>query len=219
MKSSLFNDKTAEVQSTDVFTLQNSYMLKVNLNGEIVARQGSMVGYQGSVDFDHKGSGLSRWIKKSFTGEGLPLMKVTGQGDVFFAESARLVHLLQLENESIVVNGSNVLAFESSLEWDVTMMKNISAIAGGLFNTKFTGSGWLAITSDGTPAVLKTDSPTFADASAAIAWSSGVNASLHSTMKAKSLIGLGSGEAFQLQFEGDGFVVIQPSEGITANPR
>jgi uncharacterized protein (AIM24 family) len=219
MKSSLFNDNTAEVQSSDIFMLQNDYMLKVNLNGEILARQGSMVGYQGTIDFDHKGSGVSRWLKKSFTGEGLPLMKVTGQGDVFFAHAANLVHIIKLENESIVVNGSNILAFESSLQWDVTMMRNISAIAGGLFNTKFTGTGLLAIISDGTPAVLKTDGPTFADANAAIAWSSEVSANLHSSLKTKAFFGFGSGEAFQLKFDGNGFVIIQPSEGISAAPR
>src|SRR3989344_9195102 len=120
-------------------------------------------------------------------------MKVSGQGEVFFAERARLVHLLKLENESIVVNGTNVLAFEPTLQWDVTVMKNISAVAGGLFNTKFTGTGWIAIISDGVPVVLKTDSPTFADAHAAIAWSADVNASLHTTVKAKALLGFGSG--------------------------
>ena len=32
-------------------------------------------------------------------------------------------------------------------------------------------------------------------------------------MKAKAAIGLGSGEAVQLTFQGDGIVIVQPSEG------
>ena len=55
--------------------------------------------------------------------------------------------------------------------------------------------------------------PTFADPQAAIAWSGGVTTTLKTDMQAKSLVGLGSGESLQLSFTGDGWVLIQPSEG------
>ena len=48
---------------------------------------------------------------------------------------------------------------------------------------------------------------------AAIAWSGGVTTNLKSDVQAKSLIGMGSGESFQLGFSGQGWVLIQPSEG------
>src|SRR5690625_2887392 len=50
--------------------LQNRKMLKVGLEGEFLARQGSMVAYQGDIDFSYQGSGsVGRFFKKAFTGE------------------------------------------------------------------------------------------------------------------------------------------------------
>ena len=71
----------------------------------------------------------------------------------------------------------------------------------------------MAITTDGDPVVLRTDAPTFVDTDAVVAWSSNLQTGLNRTMKAKAAIGLGSGEAVQLTFQGDGIVIVQPSEG------
>jgi uncharacterized protein (AIM24 family) len=56
-------------------------------------------------------------------------------------------------------------------------------------------------------------SPTFADAQAAITWSSGVSTSIKTDFKMKNLIGRGSGETIQMAFGGQGWVLVQPSEG------
>lgn len=61
---------------------QNSKLLRVRLGEPFMARQGSMVAYQGNVDFAFEGGGASKFIKKALTGEGLPLMRCQGQGDV-----------------------------------------------------------------------------------------------------------------------------------------
>ena len=115
---------------------------------------------------------MGKFLKKTFTGEGMPLMKVSGRGDVFFADDAMEIHLVNLENDALTVNGSNVLAFDSTLAWDIKKVEGASMMAGGVFNTTFTGTGTVAITSHGSPVVLNVDAPTFADIQAAIAWSS-----------------------------------------------
>ena len=94
------------------------------------------------------------------------------------------------------------------------------AMAGGLFNMSLQGTGWVAVLSDGPPVLLNTgQAPTFADPQAAITWSSGVSTSIKSDFKAKDLIGKGSGEQMQMAFQGQGWVLVQPSEGrITAMP-
>ncbi len=48
---------------------------------------------------------------------------------------------------------------------------------------------------------------------AAIAWSSGVTTALKTDFKMKNLIGKSSGETVQLAFGGQGWVLVQPSEG------
>ena len=218
MRSELFGTYT-ESATTDRFTLQNPRMLRVALDGEVMARQGAMVAYQGQVDFAYQGAGgMGKLFKKAFTGEGMSLMKVSGQGDVFFADDAMEVHLVGLENDSLTVNGSNVLAFDTSLTWDIKRVEGASMMAGGVFNTTFTGTGIVAMTSHGTPVVLNVDAPTYADIQAAVAWSTSLSTTVRRTAGASALIGRGSGEAFQLGFSGQGFVVVQASEGRVVAP-
>ena len=218
MRSELFG-RNLEATSGDAFALQNSRMLRVALDGEVMARQGSMVAFQGEVDFEYQGSGgIGRMLKKAVTGEGVPLMRCRGKGDVFFANYAAEIHLLRLEGDALSVNGFSILAFEPTLHWDIRRIEGASMFAGGLYNTVLEGTGWAAITSHGTPVVLQTDAPTYVDAQAAIAWSASLKTSIHRTVKAGALIGRGSGEAVQLGFAGSGFVVVQASEGQGVAP-
>lgn len=216
MRSTLFSnaEQTTEPGS---FVLQNSRMLKVDLagtGGYFYATQGSMVAYQGEVDFSYEGSGgMGKLLKKTFTGEGMALMKVSGGGQVFLADNADEIFLLHLEGESVTVNGRNVLAFESGLGWDIRRVEGASMASGGLFNTTFTGTGVLAITVHGTPVVLNVDVPTFVDMQSAVAWSTSLHSGVRKTVKASAAIGRGSGEAYQLALTGQGFVVVQASEG------
>ena len=206
-----------EVETGDAFTLQNRRLLKIELSeGSVLAKNGSMVAYQGDVRFEHKGGGLSRFLKKAATGESLRLMQASGSGELFLAHQAMLVHTLTLRDESVTVNGSNILAFADGIEWDVTRVKGGTAgmLAGGLFNIHLRGSGHVALISDGEPVRLSVaDAPTFADPQAAIAWSGSVTTTLKTDLQAKALVGLGSGESIQLGFSGDGWVLVQPSEG------
>ncbi len=194
---------------------QNTKLLRVRLGEPFMARQGSMVAYQGNVDFAFEGGGASKFIKKAFTGEGMPLMRCQGQGDVFLADRAYDVHLLKLTNSGLSISGKNVLAFSSSLDWNIERVKGGSIATGGLFNTTLRGSGWVALTTDGPPVVLNAgEAPTFADTNAIVAWSANLQTQLKTSFKAGALIGRGSGEAVQVSFYGPGFVIVQPSEGI-----
>ena len=216
MRSALFGQEYLEAAPTDGFGLQNPKMLKARLTGgTLMARQGTMVAYQGDIAFDYQSAGgIGKMLKKAVTGEGVDLMRVSGHGDVFFADFASDVHIVELDgSDGLSVNGASVLAFEPTLQWDIKTIGNVGMMGGGLFNTHFTGAGRLAITTLGTPVVLSVDAPTFVDTDAVVAWSASLQTSLKSTgFKASALIGRGSGELFQLGFTGQGFVVVQPSE-------
>src|SRR3954462_2110299 len=206
-----------ETQSQDAFALQNSKLLKVRLQAVTVqAKLGSMVAYQGDVTFEHAGSGgLGRMLKKAVTGEGAQLMKVTGHGEVFLADQAQDIHLIYLEDDMVTVNGRNLLAFDAGIDWDIRRVEGASSMmGGGLFNMALRGTGWVAILSDGPPVLLNVAAaPTFADAPAAITWSSGVTTAIKTDFKMKNLVGRGSGESIQMAFQGQGWVLVQPSEG------
>lgn len=209
-----------ETQSQDAFALQNSKLLKVSLQQiTIQAKLGSMVAYQGDVKFEHAGSGgMSRLVKKAVSGEGTQLMKMEGAGEVFLADTAQDIHLIYLENDQVTCNGANVLAFDAGIDWDIQRAGGgASTLAGGLYNMALSGTGWVAIISDGPPVLLNVaTAPTFADPQAAITWSSGVSTSIKTDVNIKSLIGKGSGESIQVAFTGQGWVLVQPSEGRVA---
>jgi uncharacterized protein (AIM24 family) len=209
-----------ETEAADAFSLQNSKLLKVELaDVTIQAKLGSMIAYQGSVSFEHAGSGgVSRMIKKAVTSEGTDLMKISGTGEVFLADMAQDVHLLKLEDDFVTANGANVLAFDAGIDWDIKRVEGASGmLGGGLFNMELRGSGWLALVSDGPPMLLEIDGEeTFADPSAAITWSSGLSTSVKADVNLKTFIGRGSGETLQVSFAGTGWVLVQPSEGPVA---
>ena len=195
-------------------------MLEVNLNGEIWTKMGSMVAYVGKVKFERERileRGVGNLLKKTFTGEGAKLTKATGQGKVYLADKGKTVHVLVLKNDSIFVNGNDLLAFESSIAWDIKMMRKVSAVlAGGLFNIKLEGSGLVAFTCHFEPLTLAVSpgQPVYTDPNATIAWSGALQPNLKVQASLKSFFGRGSGESLQMEFTGQGWVVIQPYEEV-----
>ena len=175
--AALFSIRAESPSTPGAFALQNDRMLKVDLagaEGHFFARQGSMVAYQGDVDFAYQGSGgMAKMLKKAFTSEGMSLMKVTGSGQVFLAHQADEIALVELDGDSCTVNGDSVLAFTSGLAWDINRAEGASMLSGGLFNTSFTGHGMLAVTVFGTPVALQVDVPTYVDMQSAVLWTSG----------------------------------------------
>lgn len=210
----------SENETGEQFTRQNSKMLKIELaEGGVQALKGSMVAYQGDVRFENKGSGgLGKMLKKARTGEGIDLMHAVGSGELFLADDAKDIHILYLDNDSISVNGANVLAFNESISWDIERISGgmAGALAGGLYNVTLRGTGFVAVTTEGTPVMLDVASaPTFADGQAVVMWSGGVQMQLKTdtTGGLKSMVRGGTGELIQMAFGGQGFVLVQPSEG------
>lgn len=224
MRSELFNANHAEAQAAQPgMALQNSKMLKVALDGEVIARQGAMVAYQGRIDFAALGSGgVGRFIQQQLTGEGIPLMRATGRGDLFLADTASDVFIIDLDGTDggLTINGRNVLAFEPGLSWDIRRVQGAGMLSSaGLFNCVFTGRGKIAVTCKGTPVVLAVDQATYADPQAAVCWSAGLQTGFHRAdqLGIGTLLGRTTGEAYTMSFAGQGFVVVQPSEEIAGS--
>ena len=214
MKSELFDQSNLEVAGDHRFALQNPQLLRVALGPDVLAVKGAMVAYQGQVAFQHERSGsMGKLLKKVLTSEDMPLMRVSGQGEVFFANDAGYVYLLELDGDGISVNGRNLLAFDAALSWDINRVKGAGMMAGGLFNTTVSGHGTAALCTVGQPVVLDCSAqPTYVDVQAAVAWSANLVPQVVSSMNMKSMLRGGSGEAFQYSFSGPGFVVVQPHE-------
>lgn len=216
-----FLDKTRDRDLGEgLFELESDRMLDINLDGEVWTKMGAMVGYTGNVKFEREGvlsRGVGNLLKKAISGEGASLTKVSGQGSVFCADSGKKITILQLNNEAICVNGNDLLAFETSLSYNIKMMKRMTAmLAGGLFNVRLEGTGMAAITSHYDPVTLPVtpDQPVVTDPNATVLWSGNLEPELKTDLQIKTFFGRGSGESIQLLFRGHGFVVIQPYEEV-----
>jgi uncharacterized protein (AIM24 family) len=208
-----------------LFEMETDRLLEVNLNGRINTKMGSMVAYLGNIRFTREGAldqGLGNLLKKAVSGEGMAITYAEGQGKLYLADAGKKVSILRLQNEAIVVNGNDVLAFEPTLRHTITMMRKVAAmLSGGLFNIRLEGSGMLAITSHYEPRTLRVEPgrPVCTDPNATIAWSGNLTPQFRTDTSLRTFIGRGSGESFQMLFEGAGFVVIQPYEELALQSR
>ncbi|MGW7514911.1 AIM24 family protein [Streptomyces sp. NPDC054796] len=222
MQSDLFKDEYLVKDPVAAgMTLQNNKSIKYVVNGECYARQGAMVAFRGNLQFEKKGQGVGGYIKRKVTGEGLPLMAVRGQGEAWFAHEAASCFIVEMApGDELSVNGRHVLVFDATLSYDVKVVKGAGMTGGGLFNSVFTGHGKLGLICEGEPIVIPVSpqAPVYVDTDAVLGWSARLHASLHRSQSFGSMLRGGSGEAMQLALEGEGFVIVRPSEAQPQQP-
>ncbi|MGW2820468.1 TerD family protein [Streptomyces sp. NPDC001443] len=200
------------------WTQQNKKLIRVDLGigGQpVLARQGSMVLYQGKVDFSYKGAGFAGRIVGNATGQEMQLMRCTGQGQVFLAENATHLHPVELQGDAICVSAENVLAFDESLQYEVRRVEGHGIPGGALFTMQFQGTGTIVVKTHGTPVVLPVTPTTFADCNAVVAWSAASQVIVSSQVRMRRNAYPGdTGESVNLQFRGapGNFIVVQPYE-------
>ncbi len=211
-----------------LFELESDRVLEINLGQGpgggtrmIWMKHGAMIAYQGQIKFTREGmfeQGLGNLLKKAVSGEGATLAKAEGSGKLYVADGGKRITVLRLNNESLFVNGGDLIALEPTLSKDITMMRRIAAIAsGGLFNVRVAGSGHVAFGTHGKPLVLRVaaGNPVHTDPNATVAWSGNLQPEFKTDVSFRTFIGRGSGESFQMVFQAsgaEGFVVVQPSE-------
>ncbi|MCB1229807.1 MAG: AIM24 family protein [Verrucomicrobiae bacterium] len=203
-----------------VFELESDRMLEVNVDGMAWMKMGAMVAYRGQIKFTREGileQGIGNLLKKAVSGEGARLSKAEGRGTMYLADQGKKISIIQLNGEALCVNGNDILAFEPSISNKIKMLKRVAGMmAGGLFNVQLSGTGLIAITSHYNPMTLRVTpgSPVLTDPNATIAWSANLEPKFKTDISFKTLLGRSSGESFQMLFEGDGFVVVQPYEEV-----
>ncbi|MEZ7003880.1 TerD family protein [Streptomyces sp. AD55] len=207
-----------ETETGRRWTLQNSKLVRVDLgtaDQPVLARQGSMVLYQGKVDFAYKGAGFAGRIVGNATGQEMQLMRCTGKGQVFLAEEAAMLHPIELQGDAVCVSAENVLAFDESLQYEVRRIEGHGIPGGALFTMQFQGTGTLVVKTRGVPVVLPVTPTTFADCNAVVAWSAAAQVIVSSQVRMRRNAYPGdTGESVNLQFRAapGSFVVVQPYE-------
>ncbi|MGK5544615.1 AIM24 family protein [Streptomyces sp. URMC 127] len=216
MHSDLFaHQNMAKPAAAPGMAVHNAKSIVYAVDGECYARQGSMVAYRGDLQFEKLGQGVGNFLKRAVTGEGLALMAVRGRGEVWFAHEAANCFVVDIApGESLTVNGRNVLCFDPTLSYEIQTVKGAGITGGGLFNSVFSGQGKLGVMCEGNPIVIpvSAQAPVYVDTDAVVGWSAVLRTSLHRSQSLGSMLRGGSGEAVQLKLEGEGFVIVRPSE-------
>ncbi len=200
------------------WTQQNKKLVRVDLGADgqpVLARQGSMVLYQGKVDFSYKGAGFAGRVVGNATGQEMQLMRCTGKGQVFLAENSAMLHPIELQGDAICVSAENVLAFDESLQYEVRRIEGHGIPGGALFTMQFQGTGTIVVKTHGVPVVLPVTPTTFADCNAVVAWSAAAQVVVSSQVRMRRNSYAGdTGESVNLQFRAapGNFVIVQPYE-------
>jgi uncharacterized protein (AIM24 family) len=219
MQSPLF--AYTEVQNQDHYSLQNPYLLRVRLDGntgpDCLARKGSMVAYQGMIEFDGEYQSHHQRSGRRHTGEGLDLMRCSGQGTVYLANLAQQIHVLDVDHDGLTVDSAYVLALDSGLHWDVIAVDSQFGLSGtGQYNLAIAGNGKVALMTSGKPLMMPVtpDKYVSCDADAVVAWSTGLRVQMQAQTSSSSVFRRrgNTGEGWELNFVGQGYVLVQPSE-------
>ncbi|AGP55146.1 AIM24 family protein [Streptomyces rapamycinicus] len=217
MQSPLF--AFTEAQTQDRYALQNPHLLRVALTGheDVLARKGSMVAYQGLIEFDGEYRTPGQHRARARTGEGLDLMRCSGQGTVYLANLAQHIHVMDVDHDGLTVDSSYVLAIDSTLHWESIAVDSQFGISGsGKYNLNISGQGKVALMTSGQPLLLQVtpDKYVNADADAIVAWSSSLRVQMQAQTHSSGVWRRrgNTGEGWELSFLGQGYALVQPSE-------
>ncbi|MEU2183124.1 AIM24 family protein [Streptomyces thermolilacinus] len=217
MQSPLFS--YTEQQSQDRYTVQNPQLLRVALTGhdDVLARKGAMVAYQGLMDFDGEYQNQNQRTALARTGEGLDLMRCSGQGTVYLANLAQYIHVVDVDQDGLTVDGAYVLALDSTLHTEVIAVDSQYGISGsGKYQLNISGRGQVALMTSGQPLMLQVtpDKYVNVDADAVVAWSSALRVQMQAQTHSSNIRRRrgNTGEGWELNFLGQGFALVQPSE-------
>ncbi|WP_374985930.1 AIM24 family protein [Streptomyces fradiae] len=217
MQSPLFSH--TEQQSQERYTVQNPQLLRVALTGhdDVLARKGAMVAYQGMMDFDGEYQNPNQRRARAQTGEGLDLMRCSGQGTVYFANLAQYIHVVDVDQDGLTVDSAYVLALDSALHTEVIAVDSQYGISGsGKYQLNISGRGQVALMTSGQPLMLQVTPEKYVnvDADAIVAWSSSLRVQMQAQTHSSNIRRRrgSTGEGWELNFLGQGFALVQPSE-------
>ena len=187
--------------ASKTFTLHENGFLEINFGRSVHVKRGTVSSYSGNLKFVAE-SGLLGTTAQT-------LVKAVGQGKIFVYEKGRKTFLLDLNEEFIYVEGSNLLALEDTLTY------RVEPIYDGIYQRKIDtvkifGKGSLAISTHIEPLTLRVtrEYPLSISSNALVAWTGNVIPTVMDDKSLENVMIENVDEAgFKIRFEGDGVVV------------
>jgi uncharacterized protein (AIM24 family) len=183
------------------FTLHENGFLEINFARSVHVKRGTVSSYSGNLKFVAE-SGLLGTTAQT-------LVKAVGQGKIFVYEKGSKTFLLDLHDEFIYVEGSNLLALEDSLTYRVEPIYDAS-YQRKIDTVKIFGKGSLAISTSIEPLTLRVtrEYPLSISSNALVAWTGNLVATVvDDTALENVMIETEGTTGFKIRFEGEGVVV------------
>ncbi|HEX6160361.1 MAG TPA: AIM24 family protein, partial [Thermoanaerobaculia bacterium] len=187
--------------ASKTFTLHENGFLEINFGRNVHVKRGTVSSYSGNLKFIAE-SGLLGTTAQT-------LVKAVGQGKIFVYEKGRKTFLLDLHDEFIYVEGSNLLALEDTLTYRVEPIYD-SSYQRKIDTVKIFGKGSLAISTSIEPLTLRVtrEYPLSISSNALVAWTGNVIPTVMDDQSLENVMIEREGEGgFKIRFEGDGVVV------------
>lgn len=187
--------------ASKTFTLHENGFLEINFARSVHVKRGTVSSYSGNLKFVAE-SGLVGTTAQT-------LVKGVGQGKIFVYEKGRKTFLLDLNDEFIYVEGSNLLALEDSLTYRVEPIYD-GTYQHKIDTVKIFGKGSLAISTSIEPLTMRVsrEYPLSISSNALVAWTGNVIPTVVDDRSLDTVMIATEGVAgFQIRFEGDGVVV------------
>jgi len=187
--------------ASKTFSLHDNGFLEINFARSVQVKRGTVSSYSGNLKFVAE-SGLLGTTAQT-------LIKAVGHGKLFVYEKGRKTFLLDLNEEFIYVEGSNLLALEDTLTYRVEPIYD-AAYQRKIDTVKIFGKGSLAISTSIEPLTMRVtrEYPLSISSSSLVAWTGNL---IPTVMDDKSvdnvMIEAVDDTGFKIRFEGDGVVV------------
>src|ERR1043166_4204059 len=186
--------------ASKTFTLHEKGFLEINFARSATVKRGTVSSYSGNLKFLAE-SGLVGTTAQT-------MVKAVGQGKIFLYEKGRKTFLLDLNEEFIYVEGSNLLALEDTLTYRVEPIY-ASAYQRQIDTVKIFGRGSMAMSTWIEPLTLRVtkEYPLSISSEALVAWTGNLIPTVVDDKSLENVMIEGDAAGFKIRFEGDGVVV------------
>jgi uncharacterized protein (AIM24 family) len=203
------------------FEQESERMLRIDVDGGVWLKPGAAIAYRGDIGFERRPTLAAHSVYDAALRELTPLVRATGRGRLYCGHHGSHVRIIRLCEDSLVVAWPELLAFEESLRFDLSVVGHgVGIAAGGLITVRLSGHGAIALATHGEPLTLPVSpsDPVSTDPHATLAWSGGLTPELKTDLSWRSALAHGGHEPVQMLFRGHGYVVVQPYEDARRLP-
>jgi uncharacterized protein (AIM24 family) len=200
--------------ATGKFGVVAKRFLRVDVDDTLWIKLGAVVAYHG----DFKITRERVLGRAAFAREYAPLVKAVGKGRIYCADEGKRSKIMRIQGHTINVVSSALMAFEPTVSHECHLVGRVGLLSGGIFAFKLSGSGVVVLGTKGDALTLRVtpENPVATDPDCTLAWTDSVKPELKTQIEWRTLVGHGGGEAIQMLFRGDGYVVVHAKEEVAS---